>query len=245
MSPAGAAARRAPADLRGLKAEAGGRLATVARVARERWRTVLLSALAVLVLTTLVQLVALVVRFGNLPNYATLYDFPGNVWRIVRSTPAISDMPPIIADEWLVEIGYMNYDYGLGISEWALTLVPAKMVVVLFTGALVGLLIALLSARRACSRTARVTASAAGGAGASLIAFTSLTMSWVVCCATPNWVVGLAMMGLGTATSLWLEPIGGWVTLAGFAFLAVAIARAAAPAGDPSAAPAARRRAEP
>ena len=31
----------------------------------------------------------LVVPFGHLPNYATLYDWPANVARILRSTPSV------------------------------------------------------------------------------------------------------------------------------------------------------------
>lgn len=206
---------------------AAARLTAIGGAVRRRWPTVLAIAFATLATTSLAQLAALAVRFGNLPNYITIYDWPGNVLRIVRSTPAWSDMPPIIAEEWLVEIGYMNDDYGLGISEWALTLIPATMLLVFATGTLVGLLFVLLSQRRSCSRGDRLASTAAGGLGAALVALTSITMSWVVCCATPSWVVGLAMLGLGTATSLWLEPVGGWLALAGFMLLASAVAWAA------------------
>jgi hypothetical protein len=62
------------------------------------------------------------------------------------------------------------------------------------------------------------------------VALTSITMSWVVCCATPTWVVGLAIMGLGVSTSLWLEPLGTWLSYAGFAALLVGVFVAAGPA---------------
>ncbi len=212
-----------------LASQSSARLATVGRALAARWPMVAATALATLVVSVALQLAALALRFGSLPNYVTFYDWPGNVRTIVASTPAISDMLPIIADEWLVEIGYMNYDFGLGISEWAFTLIPLNMLAVAATGAMVGTLLAVWRERRACAREVRLGSAAAGGLGASCVALTSLTMSWVVCCATPNWVVGLAMMGLGVSTSLWLEPVGGWVALAGFSLLALAILWAAAP----------------
>lgn len=207
-----------------------GRLSTVRRAVAGHWALVAGMALATLAGSIVLQLVALVVRFGNLPNYATLYDWPGNVATIVASTPSVRDMLPIIAGEWLVEIGYMNYDYGLGISEWAFTLIPLSMLAVAFTGALLGTLLAVWRETRSCPREVRAGSAAAGGLGATFVALTSLTMSWVVCCATPSWVVGLAMMGLGVSTSLWLQPIGGWVALTGFALIALAILWAAGPA---------------
>ena len=60
----------------------------------------------------LVLMGLLVVRFGHLPNYVTPYDWFDNVWRIIVSTGSVSDMLRIAADEWLLEIGYMNYAYG-------------------------------------------------------------------------------------------------------------------------------------
>ena len=48
---------------------------------------------------------------------------------------------------------------------------------------------------------------------------TNVTLAWVVCCATPNWVVGLAILGLGVSSSLWLEQFGWWIEYAGFVLL--------------------------
>jgi hypothetical protein len=48
-------------------------------------------------------------------------------------------------------------------------------------------------------------------------------MSWVVCCATPTWVVGLAMLGLGVSTSLSIEPVGFWFNAFGFILMVVAL----------------------
>jgi len=55
--------------------------------------------------------------------------------------------------------------------------------------------------------------------GAALVAMTNVTLAWVVCCATPSWVVGLAILGLGVSSSLWLEQFGWWIEYAGFALL--------------------------
>ncbi len=203
------------------------------RVRRGRWLAIALGTAA---LYYAGLLAALVVRFENWPNYLILHDWPGNVARIVRSTPSFSDILMIVPDEWLLEIGYMNMSFGKGISEWSLTLVPLKMVVILLLGMLVATVWALAAGpRRAGGARADGPACAASGLGAGLIAVTGATMSWVVCCATPTWIVGLAMMGLGVATANWLEPTGPYLALAGFALLGFAIARLAhAPASVPA-----------
>jgi hypothetical protein len=166
------------------------------------------------------MLLALVLRFGALPNYLVVLDWPGNVARIIRSTPAVSDMLPIVASEWLIEIGRMNYDYGNGISEWGMTVVPAKLAAMLVLGALVATNAVLLQpAERACSRIAARGSGAATGLGAAMVAFTSITMTWVVCCSTPSWIVGLAMLGVGVSTANLLEGFGPWIEGLGFALL--------------------------
>lgn len=169
----------------------------------------------------LLLMASLIVRFGNFPNYVVPYDWFGNVARIIRSTPAVSDMVPIILDEWLLEIGYMNHSFGNGISEWALYFVPHKVAIILALGALIATNAVLLLRRRACSAATTVHAGAATGLGTVLVGLSSATMSWVVCCSTPSWVVGLSMLGLGVSTSLWLEPLGGWVMGLGFVTLAL------------------------
>ena len=87
----------------------------------------------------------LVVRFGHLPNYVTPYDWFGNVWRIVVGTGSVSDILRIAADEWLLEIGFMNYAYGHGVSEWSLLIIPHKVAIVMAIGALIGLNFALIA----------------------------------------------------------------------------------------------------
>ena len=182
------------------------------------WKRMLLHGLIFALVFQVVMMIALIVRFQALPNYVTGYNWIGNVVWIVKSTPAWSDMLPIIWEEWLIEIGRMNYDFGTGISEWSLNVVPSRLLVLFSLGALVSLCLSLVRSS-ACEAGAGTTLRATTGAGALLVAMTNATMSWVVCCATPSWVVGLAMLGLGVSTSLALETMGPILTFAGFGTL--------------------------
>jgi hypothetical protein len=211
---------------------------TSADAVRPRLGRWLLIALGVVAVYYAGLLAALVVRFGSLPNYWVGYDWPGNVARIFRSTPSLADALAIAQDEWLVEIGYMNMSFGRGISEWSLTLVPTKMAAILLLGLLLATVWALAADRMsACITPTGAAAAAASCLGAGLVGLTGATMTWVVCCATPSWIVGLAMMGVGVATANRLEPAGPYLSLLGYALLALAVARLAA---GPSQAPAAR-----
>jgi len=168
----------------------------------------------------LMMFAALVIRFQAWPNYAVTYDWLGNVAEIIRATPSLSDIGAIIAQEWLFEVGRMNYDFGNGISEWSLNINPAKVLVVCLLAGLIATLTVLMTGRPAQCSTARLNgAGAAGGLGAALVAMTNVTLAWVVCCATPSWVVGLAILGLGVSSSLWLEQFGWWIEYAGFVLL--------------------------
>jgi len=185
---------------------------------RANWRQMALHGLIFALLFQVFMMVALIVRFQAIPNYVTGYDWIGNVLWIVQSTPSWRDMLPIIAEEWLIEIGRMNYDYGTGISEWSLNVVPSRLVVLFILGAMVSLCLSLVR-RDSCASGASTTLHATTGLGALLVAMTNATMSWVVCCATPSWVVGLAMLGLGVSTSLALETMGPVLTWSGFGLL--------------------------
>ncbi len=186
--------------------------------ARSNWRRLMLWGIGFALLSQVLMMIALIVRFQAIPNYVTFYDWIGNVAWIVQSTPSWSDIPPIIAEEWLIEIGFMNYDYGNGISEWSLNVVPSRLVVMFGLGALVGLCLT-LTRTSACAVDQKRGLTAATGLGTVLVAMTNATMSWVVCCATPSWVVGLAMLGLGVSTSLALETMGPILAGSGFAIL--------------------------
>ncbi|MEM6888100.1 MAG: hypothetical protein AAF636_08175 [Pseudomonadota bacterium] len=193
-------------------------LTTIQEAIRKDWKRMILLGVLFAVLMQVLMLVALMVRFQALPNYWVSYDWLGNVIHIIKSTPSWSDIMPIVNQEWLIEIGKMNYDYGMGISEWSLNVVPIRMMVLFVLGALVALCLSLLRSDQ-CNMTTGTTLRATTGIGTILIAMTNATMSWVVCCAAPSWVVGLAMLGLGVSTSLALESMGPALNAAGFGLL--------------------------
>lgn len=197
-------------------------ISTINAAIRAVWRRMLIMGALSAVLFQVLMLIALIVRFQALPNYAVGYDWIGNVIHIINSTPSWRDIPPIINQEWLIEIGKLNYDYGTGISEWSLNVVPVRMAVLFILGAMVALCTGLLRGDH-CDVGTGTTLRATTGLGAILIAMTNATMSWVVCCAAPSWVVGLAMLGLGVSTSLALETMGPVLNAAGFGLLLSAI----------------------
>ena len=195
-----------------------GAFSVIGHTVRNSWRRLIIWGLITSVLFQIVMLIALIVRFQAVPNYITFYDWIGNVMWIIQSTPSWRDMLPIISEEWLIEIGKMNYDYGTGISEWSLNVVPSKMLVMFFLGGLMGLCSELMRTKE-CSTNSKRGLALGTGVGGILIAMTNATMSWVVCCATPSWVVGLAMLGLGVSTSLALETMGPVLSGAGLLVL--------------------------
>jgi hypothetical protein len=162
------------------------------------------------------------VSTGHLPNYVTVYDWPANVLRIIRSTPAIADMPGIISDEWLVETGAINYHYGHGIAEWSLEIIPSHLAVTMLMFALVATSLLLLRRSRAqCALPERGVEAAATGIGALCVATANITMTWVACCSAPSWIVGLSLIGIETSSAFALLPYGGDLSMAGFAVLSV------------------------
>ena len=189
---------------------------------RANWKAMALYGTVFALLFQVLMLAALMVRFQAIPNYVTFYDWIGNVSWIIQSTPSWRDMLPIIWEEWLIEIGFMNYDFGTGLSEWSLNVIPSRLVVMFIMGAMVAWCLA-LSRKDSCDIGAATTLRATTGFGAILVAMTNATMSWVVCCATPSWVVGLAMLGLGVSTSLALETMGPVLSGLGFGTLTAMI----------------------
>jgi hypothetical protein len=167
---------------------------------------------------------SVVVRLGHLPNYVTFYDWPANVLRIVQSTPSVHDMVPIILDEWLVEIGYMNPHYGRGIAEWSLAIIPSRVAISALLGA--GIATSALLWRRSqayCRPPAQGAAIAATGLGALSVGTANITMTWVACCAAPSWVVGLSLVGVESTSAFALLPYGDLLLMSGFAVLLTTI----------------------
>lgn len=198
-------------------------LKTLSHTFRQNWRTMALHGFIFALLFQALMMVALIVRFQDLPNYVTFYDWIGNVSWIIQSTPSWNDIARIIWEEWLIEIGYMNYDFGTGLSEWSLNVIPSRLIVLFVLGAMVSWCLALVKQESCEQPGAATTMRVTTGLGAILIAMTNATMSWVVCCATPSWVVGLAMLGLGVSTSLALETMGPVLSGSGFFILATLI----------------------
>jgi hypothetical protein len=188
--------------------------------AREHRLLLLVTTVSFVIIYYLILLAIVVVRIGSLPNYAVLYNWPADVLNIIRSTPSVWDMLPIINNEWIFETGYKNYDYGHGIAEWSLAIIPPKVLVVTILGAMSTLSVLLLRrARNRCNVGTRGAGAAAAGLGSFLIAMTNVTLFWVSCCSTATWVVGLSLLGLETATAYVLLPYGTAISLAGFALL--------------------------
>lgn len=166
----------------------------------------------------------LVVRFGHLPNYVTPYDWFGNVWRIVVGTGSISDVLKIAMDEWLLEIGFMNYDYGRGVSEWSLLIIPHKVAIVMAIGALIGFNFALIADQPPATSFLRqqfrsIRCGLMTSVGALAASLTSITLYWVICHSGPTWVVSLAILGVDLSAAFMIEPLGAALSLAGAAIL--------------------------
>lgn len=185
------------------------------------WKQFFLFGLLCALCFQVVMLLALIVRFQSLPNYVQIYSWLDNVFHIINSTPSLADAAGIVSEEWLIEIGQMNYDYGTGLSIWSLNVVPSRLVVLTIMGAMVALCFKLLK-RDHCGSASKGSAVAALSGGSLMVFMTNATMSWVVCCATPSWVVGLAMLGLGVSTSLALESMGPALSTVGFTLLLAA-----------------------
>ena len=191
-------------------------------VLKSSWRSLLFVGLSFAAAAQLLQLILLMIRFGDVPNYAIHYDWISHIALIIDSTPSIKDSVFIIFEEWWIEVGFMNYDYGNGISEWSLNVIPSRLIILTTMGAMIGLLVK-LKKQSVCSARTNYVATASAGMGTALMCITTAAMSWVVCCATPSWVVGLAMLGLGVSTSLALEDLGPLLFNSGLGLLAVSI----------------------
>lgn len=197
-----------------------GALAVMRETIRENRGAWLAMTFGFVVVYYMTLLAIVVWRIGSLPNYVVFYNWPADVLNIIRSTPSVRDMLPIIGNEWIFETGYKNYSYGHGIAEWSLAIIPPKVVVVTLLGALSGLSVLLLRRLRAhCPARMQGAGAAAAGLGSLLVAMTNVTLFWVSCCSTATWVVGLSLLGLETTTAYALLPYGTDLSVVGFAIL--------------------------
>lgn len=160
-------------------------------------------------------------RFGNWPNYITFDNVIQSYRLIIQGTPDPRDVLSLMAQEIFVETGYLHPKYHIGV--WSVDFMPGKALLILLLGMLIATYAILGRAAPDCPAASRRGGAAAGGLGAVLIGLTNATMSWVVCCAAPNWVVSLTLMGLGVSTSFAIEPYGQAMTWLGVGLAAAAV----------------------
>jgi len=156
------------------------------------------------------------IRFGEIPNYVVFHDVFHVYSLIFEGTPSLIDMFPIFMAEPWFETGFKNPDY-YGVATWSYMLIPPKMLLVFLMGILLGIFAVLIMYGRATSCQLKTEKSlfAVAGLSSTFISLTSATLTWVVCCATPSWVVALAMLGMSASFALWLEPLGDVLTFSG------------------------------
>lgn len=172
------------------------------------------------------QLGGVWVGLGQAPNYIVWYDYFGNIRQIFDGTPSWSDAITIAQDEWLIEAGHMNYDFGKGVALWSLNVQPPRILQVLVAGALMATIVVLLRGPRTAkiSRAANAGVVAAALLGIFCVSISNATLSWVVACLSPSWIATLHMIGMDGDLVNALEPYGGPLTIAGFCLLAASLA---------------------
>ena len=207
--------------------ENAGIFRIVAATAKRWHRTIIGFAIGFPIVFYLLLLGIPMIRYGHLPNYVTPYDWIANVERIIHHTSSIRDMIPIILNEWIFEIGYMDYSYGHGIAEWSLYLVPLKIVLISLTGALMGLNLGLMMDRLEAAGSTVQQCARAGGSGILTSVgtlFTGLTNSTlfsIACCSTPSWVGSLSILGIQSSSAFALQPYGTDGTILGIVMLVI------------------------
>ena len=149
-------------------------------------------------------LLALVVllRFEAWPNYFHVHALAENFVLILRGTPSWIDAIGIAIQEPWLEFGYANPDY-YGIAEWSYMILPSRLLMVVLASVL--LAVAWQDTRQG---SAPYPARSLNLTGAMLLGLGCASLTWVVCCAYPSWIVLLAILGLDTALALRLEPLG-------------------------------------
>lgn len=198
-----------------------------AMVGIRRWRTLAtVSALAYPLAFYALLLAVLITEYGQLPNYLTPYNWIANVQRIIASTSSVTDIVSIVLDEWLIETGHINYDYGHGIADWSLSIVPHQLALMALAGALAGINVGLFLDQPAGGSTMQqfVRTSRFGlltSAGLVCASMPNTMVFSVVHCATPSWVGGLAVLGFDSYNVFPLEPYGPLIWILGLAALSL------------------------
>lgn len=183
---------------------------------KQQWGLWLLLMVGFIVLYYGGLLLITMIRFHEIPNYVEVYNIAHVYQQIFEGTPSLKDALSILVDEAWIETGYKNPDY-YGIATWSYMLIPPKMLMLIVMAALVATFIVLsvYSRKNACPIKNRRGLYAVAGIGSGFVGMTSATLTWVVCCATPSWIVGLAMLGMSSSLALWLEPFGKIINVLG------------------------------
>ena len=191
---------------------------------RRHWLLFMLVSVGFPVYYYLALLLLTMWRFGEIPNYVEVYNIFHVYKQIFDGTPSLTDALMILKDEAWIETGYKNPEY-YGVATWSYMLIPPKMLLVFLMGMLLGLFAVLTvsSRKMACQLKSEKKLVAAAGLGSTFVCLTSATLTWVVCCATPSWVVALSMLGMSSSLALWLEPMGKVMTMLGIGIMLVII----------------------
>ena len=188
-----------------------------------KMRPIWLQATLMFMAYYLLIFLTLYIRFENVPNYISTFDYFSNIWQIITSTPSFHDIITIAMQEWVMEVGYMNYSFGKGISEWSVSFLPIKMLAIYFSFFAVALAVGLWKEHKTQTKTSTRAkcAVASAGVGSFFMALSCTTLSWIVCCATPSWIISLAILGISPAVALALEPLGNSVLIAAIVMLTI------------------------
>lgn len=181
-----------------------------------------LTALGFLVGYHALLALVVIIRFDGWPNYFTHHDLVGNLGLIVEGTSHWRDLLPLLYQEPWLEFGYRNAEY-YGIAEWSYLIMPSRLLLVVLSGVSMGMSVALLrESARDEARQGRRCLAATGG-GAVLLGLGTASLTWIVCCAYPSWVVLLAMLGVGTNLALAMEPLGVAIVVGGISLQLLAV----------------------
>ena len=202
-------------------------LNVVRQALRAKWGVMATVSLGFVLLYYLLILAASMLRFAEIPNYLTVHDVLHNYAQILNGTPSLLDAIPIMFDEPWLEAGYKNPRY-YGVATWSYMIIPLKMIPVVIIGLLLGMFAALAAySKNLYCQMPRKSSVTLAGIGSGLVGLTSVTLTWVVCCATPSWVVALTMLGMSASLSLWIEPIGKLLTISGMLVMVWAVVQQA------------------
>jgi len=187
---------------------------------KARWLLWILVTIGFIVFYYIGLLLITMLRFSEIPNYVEFYNIPLVYAQIFAGTPSLTDALFILVDEAWFETGYKNPEY-YGIATWSYMLIPPKMFLVGLTGLLLSTLtvLHLHSKKLSCPVQNSKQMYTTAGIGTGLVGLTSATLTWVVCCATPSWIVGLAMLGISSSFVLLIEPFGIAINIIGMAMI--------------------------